>query len=70
MKCPKCGYELEDGDTVLVSAEVRALVDGSGVYEDGELEYDLDELVQVTEVIELEFKCPKCEEWSSSREWG
>jgi len=70
MKCPKCGYELEDGDTVLVSAEVRALVDGSGVYEDGELEYDLDELVQVTEVIELELKCPKCEEWSSSREWG
>jgi len=70
MKCPKCGYELEDGDTVLVSGEVRALVDGSGVYEDGELEYDLDELVQVTEVIELEFKCPKCGEWSRSEDWS
>ena len=67
MKCPKCGYELVDGDTVLVSGEVKAIVDGSGVYEDGELEYDLDELIQVTEVIELEFKCPNCGEWI--KEW-
>jgi len=67
MKCPKCGYELTDGDIVLVSGEVRAIVNGEGVYEEGELEYDLDELVQVEEEYDIEFKCPNCGEWI--KEW-
>jgi len=63
MKCPVCGYQLQEGDSILVSAEVKALVYGSGIYEEGIIEYDLDELVQVEEEVDKEFKCPCCGNW-------